>query len=187
MTPDRLIADLVAFFDRLQIRYAIVGSVASIAYGEPRFTNDVDVVADLQLEHVEPFLSAFPGPDFYCSREAMQSAIRKRFQFNVIHSAEGVKADIIIPTNDGFDRLELDRRQWVEVGESGYAWVASPEDVMLKKMEYYQLGGSEKHLRDIASMLRITKREIDYDYLADWIAKLNLQATWALIQEKLSS
>lgn len=183
MTPDELIFKLVDLFDQLQVRYAIVGSVASMSFGEPRFTNDVDIVADLREEHAEAIVAAFPGPDFYCSLQAVKSAIAKRFQFNIIHSTEGVKADIIVATNGEFDQLQLSRRIWMKVGTAGEAWVASPEDVILKKLEYYQLGRSPKHVRDIASMLRINQRPLDMAYIEHWVAKLNVQDVW---QEILS-
>jgi hypothetical protein len=183
MTPDKLLFALVELFDRLKVRYAIVGSVASMSYGEPRFTNDVDIVAELELAHIEPLLATFPGPEFYCSREAVKSAITKRFQFNIIHNTEGVKADIILPGTSELDELQLTRRVWLAVGNQS-AWVASPEDVIVKKLEFYRLGGSDKHLRDIASMLRIGGNNLDITYIEHWAEKLHVLDTWRLIESK---
>ena len=160
MTPEKLLFALTDFFAQQQVRYAIVGSVASMSYGEPRFTNDVDIVAELELSHLEPLLASFPGPEYYISREAVKSAIAKQSQFNIIHTTEGVKADIMISGRAELDQLQLARRRWLAVGSQS-TWVASPEDVIVKKLEFHRLGGLEKHLRDIASMLRICGERLD--------------------------
>lgn len=181
MTPERLIAALAELLERLQVRYAIVGSVASISYGEPRMTNDVDLVAELKPEHIPAFLAAFPGPEFYLSEPAMRSAIQKRFQFNIIHSTEGVKADVYLPTGTDLHEQLLARRVWLELGESSFAWVASPEDVILGKLQYHAISGSEKHLRDIAGILRVSDRQIDFDYVSQSAAKIGAVETWQQI------
>lgn len=53
-------------------------------------------------------------------------------------------------------------------------------------MIYYQEGGSEKHLRDSAGILRIQEKEIDYTYISDWAAKLGLTEIWQSIQERVT-
>src|SRR5262249_9674361 len=73
----------------------IVGSMASMAYGEPRFTNDIDILADLAEEHVSVLEAEFPAPDFYLSLMVAREAIRTRRQFNIIHVPSGLKLDII--------------------------------------------------------------------------------------------
>ncbi|MEI6326334.1 MAG: hypothetical protein WCO91_12845, partial [Gemmataceae bacterium] len=62
---------------------------------------------------------------------------------------------------------------------------ASPEDVILKKLQYYQLGGSEKHLRDIASMLLIRGEAIDRAYIVEWAAKLGVTSEWELVRQRV--
>lgn len=178
MTPDRLLLELTEFFERLQIRYAIVGSVASIAYGEPRMTNDVDFVVELRPEHVGPLIAAFPAADFYLSEPAIRAAILKKHQFNIIHSSACYKADIILSSDDDVHQALLDRRLWQEIGDGAFAWLASPEDVILGKLQYHKLGGSPKHIRDIAGMLRISGPEINRDYITAWVEKLQLEESW---------
>jgi len=63
---------------------------------------------------------------------------------------------------------------------------ASPEDVIIKKMEYYKEGASEKHIRDILGMLKISGEMIDLEYISIWAEKLNIEDIWRAIQEKLS-
>ena len=65
-----LLAQVAEAFERLHIPYLVTGSVASMAYGEPRLTNDIDVVAGINDQHVAGLLAAFPADAFYLSEEA---------------------------------------------------------------------------------------------------------------------
>jgi hypothetical protein len=78
MEPFDLLRLLVATLDGLGIEYLVTGSMATIAYGEPRLTNDLDVVIALSMERVEAFCAAFPGEDFYLSRDAVRRAVMER-------------------------------------------------------------------------------------------------------------
>jgi hypothetical protein len=81
---------------------------------------------------------------------------------------------------------ELERGIEIEYSPGTIVRFAAPEDVILKKLEFFQLGGSEKHLRDIAGMLQIKRRPIDRDYITQWANKLGTQAEWQLILDKLN-
>lgn len=55
-----LLPQVVETFERLRIPYLVTGSVASMAYGEPRLTNDIDVVAGIREADIPGLLAAFP-------------------------------------------------------------------------------------------------------------------------------
>jgi hypothetical protein len=93
---------VVGVLEGHEIVYMLVGSVASGAYGEPRFTRDIDIVADLNPGDVSPFIAAFPTDDFYVSQQAARQAIQRRGRFNIIHPASGQKADMIIARQDAW-------------------------------------------------------------------------------------
>ena len=97
MEPSDLLRRFVEVLDALAIRYRVVGSMASTTYGEPRFTNDIDVVVDLPLEAVDSFCRSFPSEEFYCYPDAVREAVRTRHQFNIIHYESGFKIDVFIP------------------------------------------------------------------------------------------
>ncbi len=186
MEPNDLLRAVVSVFERLNAAYLVTGSMATIAYGEPRFTNDIDVVADLKLPHVEPFCAAFAPPDYYLSRDAVQAAVRTRQQFNVIHVTAGLKADIIVSKDSEFDRSRFARRRRLPTGSQGDAFFAAPEDVIVKKLEYFREGGSEKHVRDIIGVLKIQGDRIDRSYVEHWIHQLGLVDLWHQIGERAS-
>jgi predicted nucleotidyltransferase len=163
------------------VEHMIVGSMASMAYGEPRLTRDIDLVVNLQADQVDPLCDAFADPEFYVSRSAAQEAVRQRSQFTVIHPGSGKKIDLIVARDDAWGQSQLARRKAVAILPGLTAPTAAPEDVIIGKMWYYREGEHEKHLRDIASMLRISRAEIDRDYVSHWARELELTDIWQTV------
>jgi len=180
-----LLRHVVAALEKLDLPYVLVGSIASGAYGEPRLTRDIDVVVKLLGEQVKPLCKAFPSPDYYVSLEAAREAVRRGGQFNVIHPGSGNKVDFIIARNDAWGRMQMQRRQKVRVLPDLEGCAAAPEDLILGKMLYYQEGGSEKHLRDIAGVMKVSAELVDTSYVAEWAEELGVAAIWAAILERL--
>jgi hypothetical protein len=181
-----LLQKVVTVFERFGIPYLVTGSVAAMAFGEPRLTNDIDIVAGIEEKHVQDFLEAFPSGEFYISEEMVREAIRRREQFNIIHPRSGIKVDIIIKQDTPFDNSRFGRIHRIYPAESYQANFAAPEDVIIKKMEYYRAGGSEKHLRDIAGILKISGEMVDWDYITEWAKRLDLTEVWDAVRERLN-
>jgi hypothetical protein len=186
MEQHELLLYVVKCLEKLKIPYLITGSIASMAYGEPRLTNDIDIVADIDLNQTQKVKDCFPELDFYLEIESIRRAIRQRLQFNIIHPSSGLKIDIMIPDRDSFNRSRFSRTKRLKISETDYAEFAAPEDVIVKKLEYYQKGGSDKHLRDIAGMMKISAPMIDEAYLGEWTDKLGLSDLWKSVLAKLS-
>jgi hypothetical protein len=181
MEPSDLLRYAVEVLEKLGLRYFITGSSATIFYGEPRFTNDIDIVLDLPSGRIADLCAAFPAEDFYLSEEAARRAVARRGQFNVIHPASGLKLDLMIPTEDRFNQSRFSRIRRLQPAPDYDAAFASVEDVILKKMEYYREGGSEKHLRDIAGVLRISGSVVERAYIEEWAGRLGLEEIWERI------
>jgi hypothetical protein len=109
MDQSQLLRHVVSALERAGVRYFITGSVASSAFGESRFTNDIDIVADLTPAALPVFIGAFPDQDFYVSPEAAAEAVQRHEQFNIIQPESGLKVDVIIPKPSGLDRARLER------------------------------------------------------------------------------
>src|SRR5260370_5378806 len=141
--------------NRANIRYVVTGSVAAIFYGEPRLTHDVDFVVFLRDADAEALAKVFPAAAFYLPPAEIISAEARREQrghFNIIHIETGFKADMYLTGRDELNAwaFKLQRRAQLEAET---VVLAPPEYVIVRKLEYYREGGSEKHLRDIRSML----------------------------------
>jgi hypothetical protein len=173
MEPADLLRHACEALERLNITYLVTGSTATVAYGEPRFTNDIDIVIDLVSEQLAAFCAAFPRGDFYLSEDAVRAAIQAKHQFNVLHPASGLKIDFILLTDSEFDQSRRQRARRLPVLADRAVTFASPEDVIVKKMLYYREGGSEKHLRDIAGVISIQGPALDRNYIENGQAALD--------------
>ena len=167
-----------------EIPYMIVGSVASMTYGEPRMTHDLDLVVQVLHKDASKFEQIFSPEAYYCPpEEIIRPEILRQGQFNLIHHDTGLKIDLVIRKGSEHGKTEFARRKQVPFFESSDVFMASPEDVILKKLEYYREGGSQKHLRDIQGIL--VQTQIDESYLQGWITKLGLQVQWTELNESV--
>jgi hypothetical protein len=180
-------ADLFLLFvrplNKAGIPYMIGGSVASIFYGEPRLTHDVDFIVNLKRTDVGRLIATFPESEFYVPPAEMiaEEAMRERGHFNLIHETTGFKADFYPAGQDALNAWGFQFSRQIEFdGEP--VILAPPEYVITRKLEYFREGGSEKHLRDIRSMLAVSQDQIDLSKLQDWVARLNLQPEWEKLQ-----
>lgn len=171
--------------ESLGVSYFVTGSIASILYGEPRFTNDIDIVADIQEKHVLALLKLFPETEFYISEEAIRDAINRKYLFNIIHPASGFKIDIMVRKEGAFEDSRFSRIKRIVTTENAEANFSSPEDLIIMKMKFYKEGGSEKHLRDITGILKISEEMVDRNYIELWVDKLELRPLWQTILKRL--
>ncbi len=172
--------DVLERLEGAQIPYMVVGSLSSIVYGEPRMTKDMDIVVDVPAQDANKFQTLFPFEGFYCPpAEILNAEIAGRGQFNLIHHASGLKIDVMVRKKSPHAIEEFKRRNKVSFWQGFEAYIASPEDVILKKLEFYREGGSEKHVTDIRGIL--TNTEVDRTYLDAWIGKLGLAEAWAKV------
>jgi hypothetical protein len=177
----------VEALERMQVPYVVVGSIASIAYGEPRFTQDIDVDAAFEMRHVGPLLAAFPSDEFYVSEAAMREAVRTSFQFDVIHPGSANKIDFILPRNDEWARVQMARARPIRLLPDRDVMTASPEDVILVKLWYYSEGGGDRHLRDLAGILRVTGDGVDRAEVERWATRLGYLEIWRQIVAKVDA
>jgi len=171
--------------NRMGIRYMVTGAVAAIIYGEPRLTNDVDLVIKLKSEDIGKFDQAFPPEEFYCpGKETIKLEAKRpsRGHFNIIHHETGFKADFYLVGQDELHHWAMGKRkEFIVEGES--FWLAPPEYVILRKLEYYRDGGSEKHLRDISGILALSLDRLDFDQLQKKIDAYGLGEQWVEAQK----
>jgi len=163
----------------------VTGSVASMLYGEPRMTHDIDLIVDLRMEHIPVLLHAFPESEYYRPPEevlGVEIARVQRGHFNIIHHATGYKADVYLYGKDELHEWGMKNRRLIKIGNDEIN-IAPPEYVITRKLEYYRESGFQKHLLDIESMFRIEGDKISLAFLEEWIKKKSLEKEWALIKK----
>ncbi len=142
MEQSELLVFLCQHLERIGVRYFITGSQATIAYGEPRFTNDIDVVVELNEGNYEEFCDGFPESEFYLNRETALQECCRQGMFNIIHPDSGQKIDVVVAKQDFYDQSRLERGIKIPIADDCIAVYSSPEDIVLQKMKWYRMGGA---------------------------------------------
>lgn len=178
---DDLLAALLPVASALQrmgVPFYVGGSVASTFHGAIRSTFDVDVICDLRPEHVERFLSAF-GSDFYVSATAVRAAVERRSCFNLIHLPTAFKVDMFVSRDRSFERAALERAmpQRLAEGEDAKVPVATAEDVIVAKLEWFRRGdeASERQWDDVARLFALLGSTLDLGHMRRMAESLGVE------------
>jgi hypothetical protein len=166
--PIQVTMQVVHALEKIGINYVIGGSLASALHGVARATMDSDIVADFREEHITPFVEALKST-FYVDDEMIRDAIRAHRSFNIIHLQTFFKVDIFIAKEREFDRLQIARRSSYVLSSEGNqsAYVASAEDTILAKLEWYRMGDevSDRQWKDILGVIKVQEGRLDMEYL----------------------
>ncbi|MGE0553542.1 MAG: nucleotidyl transferase AbiEii/AbiGii toxin family protein [Gemmatimonadales bacterium] len=166
------------------IPYLVTGGIASIVYGEPRFTRDIDLVLALQPEDASVLAGLWSAADYYVPPVEVIAEEARRTEhghFNVLHHETGLRADCYLAGRDPLQAWALERPQVEQVGPDPVR-LAPIEYVVLQKLRYFRIGGSERHLRDVAAMIRVSGAAIDPALLGPWLERLGLEEPWRSAQ-----
>lgn len=151
----------------------ISGSVASSFHGEPRATNDVDIVIGATPSQLHKFVQSL-GREYYVSAAAAENALQHNSMFNVVDIQTGWKADIIIRKPRPFSEEEFCRRRSVEMmGQK--VWVLSPEDAIISKLEWSKDRESQRQLQDAVGVAFVQWDRLDLAYLQRWAKQLHIE------------
>jgi hypothetical protein len=165
--------------DLLEIHYMVGGSGASSVHGAWRVTGDIDFVASVRSEHIEPLVDELRR-DFYIDAGQIRAAIDQGRAFNIVHLPSSYKFDIFPLTSDPYQQVQFGRRRFEQSKVFGtepveFA-VASAEDVILSKLRWYRLGGesSEQQWNDVLGVIAVQRDRLDLAYLHEWARYLNV-------------
>lgn len=186
--PIQAAALVTMTLDQLNIPYFLGGSFASIVHGHVRTTQDADIIADIRQINVSKLIESLKD-DFYLDEIAIKKAVQKRGSFNIIHRQSIFKIDIFIPKNRPFEKSQFARATRHSLDETSKinAVIASAEDILLAKLEWFRLGGevSEQQWRDALGILKVQGEMLDHKYLRHWASKLGISDLMEkLLQEK---
>jgi hypothetical protein len=176
-SPGGLLHAIVAILDAGGIPYMVVGSFASTAWGEPRSTQDLDLVIDPSPAQLDEMLAALAPELYYVDPEVARDALHRRSMFNVIEIATAWKLDLQIRKSRPFSYEEMRRRQITRILGMDVP-TATAEDTIVAKLEWAKAGGSDRQVEDVAGILRVRGSALDFAYVERWVAELDLGELW---------
>lgn len=176
------IRNITTKLEQTQIPYMIAGSVSSSFYGKPRSTQDVDMIIDPIRSALENFINIL-GSNYYISRPAAIDALERRSMFNIIDTTNGWKVDLIIRKLRPFSQEEFNRRRPAELMGIN-AWVLSPEDSILSKLEWTMTRESTIQLQDALNVLIMQWHVLDFEYLNRWARELGVNRDLEILIEQ---
>jgi hypothetical protein len=163
--------------DQAGIAFMLSGSFASAYYGAPRSTQDIDLVIAATPAQLRTFVMSLSTDEYYADLDAALEAHQRQSLFNVIDLASGWKVDPIIRKSRAFSQEEFRRRQRVML-QAVPLFVASVEDVIVSKLEWSKRAQSQRHIDDVAGILRMRWQSLEHSYLRKWIIELEIEKEW---------
>ena len=182
---------IIDALDAAGIEYLIGGAIAEWAWGEPRATQDIDLVVKIPIKAINKLSKELEKRDMLIPADIILDSVledRADIPINAIHMYSGLKADLY-PVREGDELREsaFQRRQQVDYGPPiGKVYIHSAEDVILYKLMYFGLSQQSKHSRDIAAILKSKKNELDMNYIEQWAARLRLSSLWKEMLDNVS-
>lgn len=168
-----IVRDVSARLDGASIGYMLTGSMAMNYYAQPRMTRDIDVVVALQPADAARVVQLF-SPDYYVSREAVDSSIARTAMFNLIHNESVIKVDCIVRKHSEYRLNEFNRRLRIRI-EDFETWIVSKEDLILSKLFWAKDSHSELQLRDVQNLV---STGCDRAYIGRWTMELGVASLW---------
>lgn len=185
MEIENLLLKITQILEELEISYLVTGGIAVAIWGSPRSTLDIDIIINIRKEQISSLVVAFKriSPAGYADEKMAKKALKEKGEFNFIDSETGLKIDFWVQKEDAFSQNEFQRRVLKKFG-SKKAWFISPEDLILRKLQWYKLTETSKHLEDIKSIMKISK--VDREYIDHWAKQQSTSEILAKIIKKSS-
>jgi hypothetical protein len=183
-----VVADILqrvsTLLDAAGIPFMVAGSFASSVYGQPRTTQDLDVVIDADRAAVRAFVKSLPSAEWYADEDAADDAVLRGSMFNLIDLKTGWKVDLVIRKDRDFSRSEFARRVLTVALGGITVPMATAEDTIIAKLEWSKAsGGSERQRRDVRGIVDARNDRLDHEYLESWIVSLELSDEWRAVSQ----
>jgi hypothetical protein len=174
---------LICIIESTGIPYAVCGSLSSSFHGQPRATNDADIIIAPTRDQLDMLLKSLEA-GYYVSPEAASDAMKTCSMFNVIDNDLGWKADLIFRQDTPYQLSKFNRRRQVRLMGIDL-WILSPEDVILSKLDWAKDSGSDLQFRDVFGVIKVQWDELDWDYLRHWAKELDVEENLEKVIEEV--
>jgi len=179
----KFLEKLIFLLETAEVPYAVCGSLSSGLHGQPRATNDADIIIAPTQEQLEKLLKLLET-GYYISPDAAFEAMNIRSMFNIIDNELGWKADLIFRQDNPYQLSKFNRRMRAKLMGIDL-WILSPEDVILSKLDWAKESGSEMQLRDVFGVIKVQWNKLDWGYLQHWAKELNIEKNLERVKEEV--
>jgi len=152
------------------IDYMIVGGFAASYHNRSRTTNDIDFVVQIYPASVKEILKHFP--EWVSVTKEMTELFEQNGMFNITDWGTGIRFDIMAYKDSDYNWAAFQRRK-KEVFFEREVYLCAVEDLIIGKLQLYNISKSEKQLSDL--MYLVESPDINWDYLNNWIERLNIR------------
>ncbi len=141
------VSRFASILNQHEIRFHLTGGITSVVWGEPRMTQDIDIVIDNDAiaAQLESFIPALAASVFMFDESSLRDAVRRRGLFQLLDTEESLKLDVyareLIPG-------ELDRSELTEIFDGLALPIACRADAAVSKLIWINKG-SHKSRRDL--------------------------------------
>jgi len=179
---DKLYSKTISFLEKEKIPYLLIGGLAVGVWGEPRMTQDIDLILFIPKNSIPKFLGKIKNEKFSINKSAALKDISLKGAFRIEYS--GLWVDIILSSTE-FENSAFRRKRKIQLLNKKVA-LPSPEDLILLKL----IPGREKDLLDARSVIERQKNKLNRKYLEEWAQKLSDEAEnlriWNTLKKLLS-
>jgi predicted nucleotidyltransferase len=154
--------EVAAFLEDKQIPYAVLGGLALQHWGDPRTTQDVDIVVMVSSEKEEKFLKTMLRR--FRPRMADALSFAKRHRILLISTADGIPVDLSLGI-PGYEEQAMRRVSKVSFTGLSPIRVVSAEDLIIHKC----VAGRARDTEDIERILIRQKVKLDLRYVRRWL------------------
>ena len=179
----RVFGPVIDMLEAIGASYAIWGGVAVVAYGETRFTYDMDILLSPVQFETSLFIQRLREGHFYVAEEAVHTALFQGGFFNVIHEHYSLKVDFYVPTDPVLLEMIQSRIYLPFDGIRRVAYVTATS-VIVAKLRAFENSESTRHLEDIASIVRIQGNKLDLNPIERTAAQLGVLGAWRAMWER---
>jgi hypothetical protein len=187
---EQFLIAIIEVLNKSGIDYLLGGAVGVWAWGEPRSTQDIDLVISLSAEESTNLSQELEKIEIYLPPEIILENLyetRADMPLNAIHGTSGFKAEMFpVRVGDDLGNSAFSRRRQVDFGSAvGLVYVQSPEDLIIYKLIFFSISQQTKHIRDIGSMLKVSGKDLDFEYIERWVKEKGLQRVWEEIKKQI--
>ncbi len=184
MTEKDVLLDAGQRLERLGLSYMLTGSLASMYYGIPRFTHDIDIVIQIPPVAAKRLVDEFQ-PEYFADVQMIRDGYQGTLQFNLLHHQTGIKIDFWMTRPDAFHRSMFERRRCETVwGQK--IWICTAEDILLHKLYWNKISPSDRQLSDVKGVLQVCGKKLNWAYINEWADQLLVKQILHQIQNQLS-